>query len=246
MAVFRFLIPLVRNLHHRLRVSEVRAEASGVASIVMTGHDLDRLAAHGVQFFSWRFWSPGLRLEAHPYSLSAAPDGRSLRITVRNLGNGSHRLLGVQPGTRVFFEGPYGLFTASARTTGRAVLIGGGIGITPIRALLEDIDTPAGALTVILRGDDPEHVYLRREVEEICGRVGARLEVLVGLPPHEGHTWLPSAVFAAGQTISTLAPNIPDVDLFVCGPKPWAELVIRDAREAGIPAHRIHAERFDW
>jgi predicted ferric reductase len=245
-AVFRFLIPLGRNLRHGLRGSEVRAEAPGVASIVMTGRDLGRLEAHGGQFFNWRFWSPGLRLEAHPYSLSAAPDGQSLRITVRVLGDGSRRILGLRPGARVFFEGPYGLFTAAARTIDRAVLIGGGIGITPIRALLDDIDVPSGALTVILRGDDPEHVYLKREIEEICGRIGARLEVLVGLPPHDGHTWLPATVFASGETLLTLAPDIPDVDLFVCGPKPWAELVIRDAREAGVPPHRIHAERFDW
>lgn len=245
-AVFRFLIPLGRNLRHRLRVSEVRTEAPGVVSIVMTGHHLDRLAAHGGQFFSWRFWSPGLHLEAHPYSLSAAPNDQSLRITVRQLGDGSHRLLGVRPGARVFFEGPYGLFTAAARTTGHTLLIGAGIGITPIRSLLEDIDTPPGGLTVILRGNDDEHVYLRREVEEICDRVGARLEVLVGLPPNEGRTWLPAAEFAAGQTMSTLVPDIPDVDLFICGPKPWADLVMRDARKSGVPAHRIHAERFDW
>jgi len=244
--VYRFLIPLARNLRHQLRVAEVRAEAPGVVSVVMTGHHLDRLAAHGGQFFGWRFWSPGLHLEAHPYSLSEAPNGQSLRITVRQLGDGSHRLLSVRPGARVFFEGPYGLFTAAARTTGHTVLIGAGIGITPIRALLEDIDTPSGGLTVILRGDDEEHLYLRREVEDICGRIGARLEVLVGLPPHQGRTWLPSAEFAAGQTISTLAPDIPDVDLFICGPKPWAELVMRDARAAGVPRHRIHAERFDW
>jgi predicted ferric reductase len=244
--VFRFLIPLALNLRHQVRVADVRVEAPGVASITMTGRDLARLPAHGGQFFSWRFWSPGLRLEAHPYSLSATPDGLSLRITVRALGDGSRRLLRVRTGTRVFFEGPYGLFTAAARTTGRTVLIGGGIGITPIRALLEDIDTPPGGLTVILRGDDAEHVYLRQEIEGLCSRVGARLEVLEGLPPQLGHTWLPAAEFASGQTMSSLVPDIASADVFVCGPKPWAELVIRDAREAGTPLHRIHAERFDW
>lgn len=246
LAVFRIITPLGRNWRHRLRVAAVSVEAPGVASITMTGRRLDRLPARGGQFFTWRFGSPGLRLEAHPYSLSAAPDGRSLRITVRDLGDGSRHLLAVAPGSRAFFEGPYGLFTAAARTTETAVLIGGGIGITPIRALLEDINAPGGGLVVILRGDDQEHVYLRREFEVLCSRLGARLEILVGLPPEEGHTWLPTVEYSAGKTLSNLVPDIHEADVFVCGPKPWTELVIRDARQAGVPRQRIHAERCDW
>lgn len=172
LTTFRIVIPLARNLRHRVTVADVRAEAPGVASITMTGRSLDRLPVRSGQFFNWRFGSPGLRLE--------------------------------------------------------------------------DIDVPPEALTVILRGDDEQHVYLRTEIEELCSRVGARLVVLVGLPPAEGHTWLPSAASAAGTTLATLAPDINDADLFVCGPKPWTELVIRDARAAGVPRRRIHAERFDW
>lgn len=35
-------------------------------------------------------------------------------------------------------------------------------------------------------------------------------------------------------------------DLYLCGPTSWLNLVEADARAAGIPDHRIHAERFDW
>lgn len=53
----------------------------------MTGHHLGQLDAKGGQFLNWRFWTAGLALE-HPFSLSAAPDGNRLRITVKVAGRG--------------------------------------------------------------------------------------------------------------------------------------------------------------
>ena len=68
---------------------------------------LDRLPARAGQFFIWRFLhGPGWS-RAHPYSLSAAPDG-TLRITVKDLGDGSAGVAYLRPGTRVMIEGPYG------------------------------------------------------------------------------------------------------------------------------------------
>ncbi|MSW98023.1 MAG: oxidoreductase, partial [Actinobacteria bacterium] len=87
--IFRFIVPVARSMRHQLRVQEVVIEAPGVMSIVMTGRDLNALPARGGQFFTWRFWSPGLFFDPHPFSLSTAPDGQTLRITVRDLGKGS-------------------------------------------------------------------------------------------------------------------------------------------------------------
>ena len=52
-----------------------------------------------------RWWT------AHPFSLSAAPDGRSLRITVKALGDHTARMGEIPIGTRVVAEGPFGVFT---------------------------------------------------------------------------------------------------------------------------------------
>ncbi len=90
--VYRFGMPLYRTLRHRLVVEAVEPVGSpgdGVVSIRLRGVDLDRLGAAGGQFFVWRFLARGQWWQAHPYSLSAAPRGGSLRITVRALGRGS-------------------------------------------------------------------------------------------------------------------------------------------------------------
>jgi hypothetical protein len=76
----------------------------------------------------------------HPYSLSAAPDGRGLRISVKDLYDGSAALPRVRPGTHVLVEGPYGRLSARARTRQKVALVAAGVGLTPLRALAEELD----------------------------------------------------------------------------------------------------------
>lgn len=244
--VFRFVIPLARNIRYRLRVTDVIPEAPGVVSIVMTGRSVQTGHVEGGQFFIWRFGQKGLWSEGHPYSLSDAPTDNRLRITVRDLGDSSRRLQGITPGVRVWAEGPYGLFTPSALTHDEVVLIGGGIGITPIFALLSGMVDVAKKVTVILRADDEQHLYLRAQFEQVCAADHVELREIVGPPWPEGHTWLPEIAGTAGVSLATLVPNIADCDVFVCGPQRWADFVMADARRAGVAPSAIHTERFAW
>jgi predicted ferric reductase len=244
--IYRVIVPIARTAKHQLRVTDVRLETPDVITITMTGRDLDKLPAKGGQFMNWRFWQPNMLLKSHPFSFSAAPDGKSLRITVRNLGRQTNRILKMKVGTPVSFEGPYGLFTEDSRTTTDAVLIGSGIGITPIRALLEDPRFAGTNISVILRGGTNENVYLWQEVYDLCVAKNAWLRVLVGHRPRGVHTWLSAEAFNKGERLSTLAPNIKEADVYICGPAPWMDLVIADAKKAGVKPERIHAERFDF
>ena len=126
--------PIVFNTRHRLWINAVRPEADGIVSLYISGRDLDRIDAQSGQFFLWRFLSGTGWAKAHPFSLSASPNDRFLRITVKDLGDDTHRIQRLRPGVRVFAEGPYGTFTAERRTQRRVALIAGGIGITPLRA----------------------------------------------------------------------------------------------------------------
>src|ERR1035437_3472134 len=120
--IWRVGQPLWRSLRHRLVVEQVRAENDRVTTVVMRGRMLDRLPVRAGQFLQWRFLDgPGF-MRAHPYSLSAAPDGRTLRITAAHLGDGSARLARLRPGTRVLFEGPYGRLHEGVRTRRKVLL----------------------------------------------------------------------------------------------------------------------------
>ena len=87
------------------------AESPGVVSLVCEGRALDRLAVAGGQFLQWRFLTPGLWWQAHPYSLLGAPvPDPSARHGQGPRGH-SAALSRLRPGTRVAIEGPYGAFT---------------------------------------------------------------------------------------------------------------------------------------
>lgn len=238
--VFRFLTPLVTSVRHQLRVVSVQPAGPDAISIELSGRRIDRLGARSGQYLHWRFLGRGLWWHQHPFSLSAGPAPNKLRITVRSLGRGSAALASVRPGTWVFVEGPYGNFTDRVRTSKTVALVGAGIGIAPIRALLEDAAFAPGDATVILRASRPEEVYLLDEIERLCHRRGASLIVLAGHRA-EGR-WVPAD--RADLTLSELVPGLAATDLYVCGPSGLNAQLTAEAVASGVPARRIHVEDF--
>jgi ferredoxin-NADP reductase len=229
--VSRAGLPVWRSLRHRLVVEAVVPEGPDTFSVIMRGRRLHELPVAGGQFLQWRFLRRGLWWQAHPYSLSAAPASRHLRITVKRLGDHSAALARLRPGTRVAIEGPYGVFTADARRARHALLVGAGVGITPVRALLEELPDDVDA-TVILRGSTAEDLVLHDEIAEEVARRGGRLHALVG--PRERHP----------LDLAALVPDVVRRDVYVCGPEPFQDAVLAAARAAGVPDTHLHHESF--
>jgi predicted ferric reductase len=246
LAWYRFLLPTIASLRHDLRVEAVEPLAPGVVSIHLTGRNLSKLAVVGGQYAIWRFWSGRTWWHAHPISFSSVGDDRRVRITVRSLGSGSNQLGNVPVGTRVWLEGPYGIFTGANRTARHLAVVASGIGITPVRSLLEDAKLEPGEATVLLRAGSTDEQYLWREVSQLVGASGGRLYGMTGPRATGIDTWMPAEDAARGVTLETVFPALRSSDLFVCGPQRWTDLVVRDAKAAGVPDSQIHVERFDW
>lgn len=233
----RVVLPLWRNARHRLRVAAVVPESDTVVSVYVRGRDLDRMPALAGQFFVWRFLCRGRWWTANPFSLSAAPDGRSLRLTAKAVGAGSAGLRHVPVGTRVFAEGPYGAFTAVQRATGATLLIAGGVGVTPIRALLEHLD---GSIVVLYRVHSAADAVLLPELEALARMRGAQLHVLTG---RTGAGTPPNTPFAP-ENLRALVPDVTARDVYVCGPPAMTNAVLRTLKTLGVPRRQVHAERF--
>ena len=246
--VFRIGLPVFRSAVHGLRVERVVRESADVVSVTMRGRHLDRLDPLPGQFFNWRFLTGPGWTRAHPYSLSAAPDGQRLRITVKDLGDGSRALADVKPGTRVLIEGPYGRLHPGVRTRRKVTLMASGIGISPMRALLEGLPQEPGEVTLLYRARDDEDLALRAEIEQIGRAKGARVVYLLGRRAPGRDTWLPesAAHLTDGEALRQLIPDIADHDVFLCGATAWMAAAAAAARECGVPDGHIHSERFSW
>jgi predicted ferric reductase len=234
---YRVLVPVLLNRRHRLRVGDVVREGPGVVSVVVRGQDLDRLNAQPGQFFRWRFLTRGGWWQSHPWSLSAAPHPKVLRLTVKNLGDYSGTVGRLRKGTRVWVEGPYGAVTPDKRTRRRVLLLAGGIGITAIRTLAEAL--PGGVENVLLlyRVNEEREIVFRRELDWLtaAGRVDVRF--LVG-PPRS------AADVLVGGRLRTLVPDVAARDVFVCGPPGFVTAARTCLVRSGVPHERIHVEQF--
>ncbi|MBV8478946.1 MAG: ferredoxin reductase family protein [Actinobacteria bacterium] len=226
---FRVLVPVANAFRYRMRVDEVVDEGPGVVSLRIGGRRLDRLHAQPGQFFQWRFldrwWT------AHPFSLSEAPDGSTFRITVKALGDDTARIASTPVGTRVVAEGPFGVFTDAASRRRKRLLVAGGIGITPIRALVEH----AGDDVVVYRAMREDELVLRDELEAL----GVDVHYVVGDHAAPGGERLLSP-----EHLLELVPDIDDRDVFVCGPPGMTDVAVENVRAAGVPRRHIHVERF--
>ncbi|HET7799661.1 MAG TPA: ferric reductase-like transmembrane domain-containing protein [Humibacillus xanthopallidus] len=246
--VYRVALPLIRSRRHRLVVSHVQAESPTVTSVVITGRRLDRLPVRAGQFFQWRFLDGEGGSRANPYSISAAPDGRSLRITAEAVGDSSSRLAALRPGTPVLVEGPYGRLHSGVRTRERTVLIGAGIGITPLRALLEELPAGPDATVVIYRVGRQSDIVLADELLALARAKGARVVAVVGHRRTDRDSWLPadSAHLGEAEALLRIVPDIAYRDVYVCGNPAWMDHVIEAAKDAGVPTESIHHERFSY
>jgi ferredoxin-NADP reductase len=232
--VYRVLLPLWRTVYHRLRVVEVRREAPGVVSVICSGRHLERLPVVGGQFLQWHFLRPGLWWQGHPYSLSALPRPPYVRVTVKALGDFSDSLSELPVGTRVAIEGPYGAVTAHSRRGDKVLLVAAGVGVTPIRAIIEDL--PAGVdIVVVLRAPTREQVIFHDEIAPIVEARGGAVHLLVG---DRGQVRLDS------RHLARLVPDISERDLYVCGPEGFADRISAVARRLGVERDRVHRESF--
>ena len=246
--VFRVGRPVWLNARHRLVVERVVPEGRGVVSVYLRRRYLERLPVAAGQFFVWRFGSGPGWSRGKPFSLSAAPNGQGLRITAKDLGAGSRRLATLRPGTPAWFEGPYGRLTATVRKGRKLAVFASGIGITPLRALLDELPYGSGEAVLFQRAGHPADLLFRQEIEDLAARRGVRVHYLLGRRSRDRASWLPAgyAPVPDDQVLRHLVPDIADHDVYVCGPDAWTAAVLDSARLAGVPADHVHAERFAW
>jgi ferredoxin-NADP reductase len=117
---------------------------------------------------------------------------------------------------------------------GGVALIGAGVGVTPVRALLEDL--PAAADTIVLlRASTREQLMLAEEIGDLARERNGRALALLGSREE---------IVLGTEALRTLIPDLPLRDVFICGPGPFTKAVASAARSAGLPAAQLHIEGY--
>ncbi len=239
---YRVQAPIRVSARHRLRVASVVPESPSTVSIYLVGRDLDQLPVHAGQFFHVRFLRRGGWWRPHPFSLSAAPNGQYLRLTIKDLGDDTHQMMSMPPGTPVFIEGPYGAFTRHVIKHDQVVMLAGGVGVTPLRSILEALPPGGPRVTLLYREGDPSEVLFREELLALAAHRGAHVHFLVG---HRGSDEMPVDPLSP-QNLYASAPGIAEADVLICGSRSFTKRILESLQAMRIPSDQIHAERFGY
>lgn len=237
---FRFLRPIRLFLRHKFSVSRIVRENDSAVSIYISGKYIDSFKINPGQFMIVRFFTKNMWWQAHPFSLSMVPNGKELRITVKELGDFTRIVKDVPIGTRIMIDGPYGIFTNLFSVSQKVLFIAGGIGITPIRSLMEEMLAKGKDVVLLYANKTVHDAVFKDEFEELAKKYSTRITHIISNDlSYDGERGLIDE-----EKIKRLVPDASSREVFLCGPPPMMDSLIETLEHIGIMPTRIHFERF--
>lgn len=237
---FRFLKPVYNFYKHDFYVDRVVRETTTTTSVYIKGKRLNEFIVKPGQFMIFRFLTKGMWWQAHPFSLSKPNNGEELRITVKQLGDFTNEVPNIKSGTKVIIDGPYGIFTDEFARKKKTLLIAGGIGVTPIRSLFEE-NLRKNKNTILLYGNrKKDEITFEKEFDGLVIGSGSKVvHILSDDPNFEGEKGRIDQ-----EKIIRLAPDLKDRDVYVCGPVPMMNAIVKTLKDLGLKRGQIHFEKF--
>jgi predicted ferric reductase len=240
--VFRAGRPIVTCARHRFRIDKIVTESDDVTSVYLTGRQLDRFTFRPGQYANVVFLSRG-RWSPHPFSFSAAPNGQFLRVSIKAAGDFTDRIRELTPGTLTLLEGPLGAFTAAALRE-KYLMVAGGIGITPIRALIESLAAAGRDIVLLYSVKTANDLVFASELRVLT----ARCHFILSRDTESTEAGATDVGHERGRIdlrmLARLVPDVQDREVFICGPQPMMKTVAAALGALQVRESSIHYEQF--
>lgn len=236
---------------HPYKVTDVREEANGVWTVQIAPPQGVRCFDYlpGQFHFLTLLRAPNLPVEEHHWTISSSPTQAGvLSSTIKESGDFTASIGKTKPRDEALVHGPYGRFSYLLHPDERdLVFIAGGIGITPLMSMLRHIkDTRADRKVTLLYSNTTENdIVFRSELAEMerVGVAGLKVIHVLSRPSQE---WQGERGRLDGHKLSALLSSEAATRAFyLCAPAELMEPAIKTLRAIGVPARRIHFERFN-
>ena len=187
--------------------------------------------------------------DQHPISLSSCAydePGREIAFTIKSLGDWSGKTVpAIQPGKKVWVDGPYGVFTTDQEPGPGYVFIAGGVGITPFYSACLTFAERGDQRPVVLfyAGKNFESLTLREQLDALQSRMNLRIIYVLQDPDSD---WSGERGYITAEVLQRNLPGqFKRMQYLVCGPGPMMDSIEQILPNLGVPAELIHTERFD-
>lgn len=242
LVVFRAGRPVFKGATHRFRIDKIVPESGDVTSVYLTGRRIDRFDFRPGQYANVIFLSTG-RWSPHPFSFSAAPNGHFLRVSIKAAGDFTNRVRELTPGTRALLEGPLGAFTAAERRD-KYLMVAGGIGITPIRALIESLSAAGRDIVLLYSVKTADDLVFASELRTMI----AHCHFILSRQSESAEEGETNVEYERGRIdkrmLARLVPDVRDREVFICGPQPMMKAVATALGALQVSESSIHYEQF--
>jgi ferredoxin-NADP reductase len=200
-----------------------------------------------------QFLTVTVRTEGKPvkrsYTIASSPTQQDyVEITVKHKENGEvsgflHSR--VCEGDLLEFSGPSGSFTFTGRECKCILLIGAGVGITPLMSVLRYLTDRSwqGDIYLLYGCRTPQDIIFREELEYLQRR-HPNLHVVICISRPEGTDWKGPTGRITKELISQSVPDLASRYVHICGPVPLMEAVKKMLAELSVPKERVKTEAF--
>ena len=238
-----------------LKVTRIVEESATIRSFHLQSADDAALWPHVAgQHLPIRLRPPGDdRPLIRTYTLSVAPSDGVYRISVKRDGAASQFLHDtVAVGDIIEARAPAGAFTIDARETRPAVLLAGGVGITPLLAMLRHVvfegirKQKVRPITLLHAVRTKADRAFEKEVAELAAAAKGAAKVLRVQSDVEGAEQEADYDVEGRIDMALLSRVLPfhDYDFYLCGPPQFTQTLYDGLRGDNIADERIHAETF--
>jgi predicted ferric reductase len=173
----------------------------------------------------------------HPFSITSAPNGRTLSVVVKAVGDYTHAMEVLERGAGARVEGPFGSFSYLKVDNPRQIWIAGGIGITPFLSMARSLEPSEREIDFYYAMEDGHQGYYLDEFYAIADRV-PRFRVIPIRRDRLG--------FVTAADIEGVSRNLALKDILICGPPPMVQALTAQLGDVGVPRERIHYELFGF
>jgi predicted ferric reductase len=247
---YKIYTPL-KNWRRPWEIVENRVERGDARTLVLKPVGHDGWAFEAGQFAWIKTGNNPRRLGQHPISLSSmgdVPPGGQVAFTIKNLGDWSGKEVPtLEPGDRVWLDGPHGVFTMDRNQAMGFVLIGGGVGITPLYSMLQTMAEREDVRPVVLffGASDIESLIFWEELQALSSSGQLNLTFVPVLKDTHSD-WEGETGFINAEIMQRYLPKQYKRFMYlICGPKPLMDAMEEALPELGVPLQNIITERFD-
>ncbi len=185
----------------------------------------------------------------HPFSFSSsANQSGHITFTIKELGDFTRQIKNLQPGQKVYVDGPFGHFSIDRHPHAEQfVFVAGGVGITPTMSMLRSMADRGDKrhLTLLYANKDWDSIIFREELDTLKSALQLNLVHVLEKPPADwdGETGFITRAVLERHLPTASKPN--SLEIFICGPQPMINAVENALTEMRVPFGDFHSERFD-